>query len=138
MKLKQKLAVALFAATSICGLSSAAFAGEGGAAGAAAFTINAGAVTGVAVAASVGKQDAAAAAFNVPDVTAVGAGGVQNYAYALGSAGVITMTDIAETDATNIAGGADPALGTAQGNLLTVTPEIQIGTTSGNPIVTYP
>ena len=70
-----KIATTTVAAIGVLGFSSAAFAGEGGVAGAAPV------VTGVAVAAAVGKQDAAAA-YNVPDSTLAQTDvGVQNYAY---------------------------------------------------------
>ncbi len=65
MKLKAKIAIALVAATtSVFGLGSGAIAGEGGAAGSAAFTIDGdGDVRGVAVAAAIGKNDASSYAF---------------------------------------------------------------------------
>ena len=46
------------------GFASSALAGEGGIAGSAAFTVDASAITGVAVSAAVGKENASAAAFN--------------------------------------------------------------------------
>lgn len=134
MKLKQKLIVALFAAASVCGLSSAAFAGEGGAAGAAAFTLDdTGAVTGVAVAASIGKTDAAAAAFN--SVGSVGAGEITNFAYALGSAGVITLTSIGDPANAGIA-SSTPNYTDDQVNEFNAALEINLGTVDGSNIVT--
>lgn len=122
----------MFAATaSVLSFSSGAFAGEGGAAGAAAFTIDGTAVTGVAVAASVGKNDASAAAFN--DVTAE-----FNSAFALGSAGAIDMQGIGDPDAATMTGTADPLLETAQANDLTGSATIQLGTSSGEVIATIP
>ncbi|MEO1427628.1 MAG: hypothetical protein AAFS12_06010 [Cyanobacteria bacterium J06632_19] len=132
MKIYQKISISLFAATaSLLSLSSAAFAGEGGAAGAAAFTINGTAVTGVAVAASVGKNDASAAAFNNVNDNF-------NSAFALGSAGAITMEGIGDPNSAGMTGGADPALGTAQANDLTGSATIQLGTASGEVIATIP
>ncbi|BAY86675.1 hypothetical protein NIES267_61860 [Calothrix parasitica NIES-267] len=136
MKFSQKLSISLFAATaSLLSFSSGAFAGEGGAAGAAAFTIDGGNVTGVAVAASVGKQDAGAAAFN--DVT-----GNFNSAFSLGSAGPIDMQGIGDPAAAGMTGAADTDLGTAQANELTGNATIRLGTASGeviaNPGVTTP
>lgn len=134
MKFGKKLSISLFAATaSVLSLSSGAFAGEGGAAGAAAFTIDGTAVTGVAVAASVGKQDAGAAAFNDIDEN-------YNSAFALGSAGVITingMGDVTGTS-TSMAGAADTALADAQGNSFTNAGSINLGTASGETILTTP
>ncbi|MEM9923452.1 MAG: hypothetical protein AAF915_06845 [Cyanobacteria bacterium P01_D01_bin.50] len=132
MKFGQKLFISLFAAaTSLFSLSSTAFAGEGGAAGAAAFTIEAGAVTGVAVAAAVGKNDASAAAFN--DVA-----NDFNSAFALGSAGAIQMTDIGDPTLAAMVGGEDPDLTTAQANDLTGSATIQLGTESEDVLVTIP
>ncbi|MBV6626021.1 MAG: hypothetical protein KI793_24330 [Rivularia sp. (in: Bacteria)] len=133
MKLIQKLSISLFAATaSILSLSSGAFAGEGGAAGAAAFTIDdTGSVTGVAVAASVGKNDASAAAFNNVD-------GNFNSAFALGSAGVIDMQGIGDPDAAAMTGADDPDLSTAQANDLTGSATIQLGSQDGDVIATIP
>ncbi len=105
MKFSQKLSISLFAATaSVLSLSSGAFAGEGGAAGAAAFTIDDGNVNGVAVAASVGKNDASAAAFNNIDENF-------NSAFALGSAGKIDITGMGDPAAASMAGEVDAALG---------------------------
>ncbi|MGB3757377.1 MAG: hypothetical protein WBA07_13535 [Rivularia sp. (in: cyanobacteria)] len=136
MNFCQKLSISLFAATaSVLSLSSGAFAGEGGAAGAAAFTIDGTAVTGVAVAASVGKQDAGAAAFNMIDVNA----NPLNSAFALGSAGVITMENIGAGDGTqSIAGSADADVTTVQGNSFTASGSINLGTQSGETIMTTP
>lgn len=139
MKLSQKLAIALFAATTgVMGLSSGAIAGEGGAAGAAAFTIGGtNNVTGVAVAASVGKNDASAAAYNYSAGT-VGTAAVQNSAYALGSAGFIDIDYMGDPDNAYMMGAVDSALITQQANLLNSTATIQLGTEGGNAIVTIP
>lgn len=133
MKFCQKLSISLFAATaSVLSLSSGAFAGEGGAAGAAAFTITGGAVDGVAVAASVGKIDASAAAFN--DVT-----GKFNSAFALGSDGAIEMVSIGDPDGASMISTADGTnLGTAQVNELSGNATIQLGTGDGDVITTIP
>ena len=136
MKFSKKLSISLFAATtSVLSFSSGAFAGEGGAAGAAAFTINGGNVTGVAVAASVGKQDAGAAAFNTVDLN----GDPLNTAYGLGSAGVINMGNIGANDGTQtMAGTADPDIGANQVNTFTASGSINLGTASGETIMTTP
>ncbi len=64
MKLN-KLAIALVAASAgIFGFSSIASAGEGGAAAAASFSVTGTSVTGAAVGAAVGKQNAGATATN--------------------------------------------------------------------------
>lgn len=136
MKFGKKLSISLFAATaSVLSFASGAFAGEGGAAGAAAFTIDGTAVTGVAVAASVGKQDAGAAAFNTVDLN----GNPLNTAFGLGSAGVINMGNIGANDGTQtMAGTADTALADAQGNSFTASGSINLGTASGETIMTTP
>ncbi|MDY6899554.1 MAG: hypothetical protein SWZ49_15970 [Cyanobacteriota bacterium] len=141
MKFSQKISISLFAATaSLLSFSSGAFAGEGGAAGAAAFTIDGTdptnpVVTGVAVAASVGKQDAGAAAFNMIDAN----DNALNSAFALGSAGVITMDNIGAGDGTqNMAGSADVDVTVAQENSFTNSGSINLGTASGETILTTP
>ncbi|MGB3641803.1 MAG: hypothetical protein WBA39_30135 [Rivularia sp. (in: cyanobacteria)] len=132
MKIYQKLSISLLAATaSVLSLSSGAFAGEGGAAGAAAFTIVDEAVTGVAVAAAVGKNDASAAAFN--DVTLE-----FNSAFALGSAGAIDMQGIGDPDGAGMTGTADTQIGVAQANDLTGSATIQLGSQDGDVIATIP
>ena len=112
-------------------LTPIAFAGEGGAAGAAAFTIQGGEVTGVAVSAAVGKQDAFAGALNDP------AGVAANTAFALGSAGVITVTSVDQTTGfTDVQGSADADLGTDQGNTFgSQAATVLIGNTSGDAVV---
>ena len=133
MKFGKKLSISLFAATaSLISFSSGAFAGEGGAAGAAAFTIDNGNVTGVAVAASVGKNDASAAAFNNPATS-------YNSAFALGSSGKISFTNMgAEDGTTTMDGEVAPALATPQANDLTGNATIQLGTGDGDVITTIP
>ena len=134
MKFSQKLSIALFAATtSVFSLSSGAFAGEGAAAGSAAFTIDNSTatptVTGVAVAASVGKNDASAAAYN---------SGTANSAFALGSAGLITGTNIGDSANASMVGTADADLATDQGNDLTGAATIDLGTVAGDNVITLP
>ena len=129
MKLVQKLSISLFAATaSVISFSSGAFAGEGAAAGSAAFTVDAttGNISGVAVAASVGKNDASASAFN-DSANSV------NSAFALGSANAISITGM--TSATgNMAGSEDTALGD-QINTLGNPANVQLGTVAGDSVV---
>jgi hypothetical protein len=129
MKFNTKLAIALVAATtSVFGLASGAMAGEGGAAGAAAFTIDTnGKVTGVAVASAIGKNDASAYAYN--DVT-----GQTNTAGALGSGGLVTLTNTTPGEFT-IVGHADASLGTAQNNQFAATTTVSLGTAANDPIV---
>jgi hypothetical protein len=130
MKLQSKVLAALVA---LGGLSfaPAAFAGEGGAAGAAAFTINplTGFVDSASVAAGVGKQDAAAAAYNIPG-SLIGIP-YSNAAYAHGSAGTITSTNIGDPFGVSISGNSDPALGTPQANQLSPTTEISVDKKEG-------
>jgi hypothetical protein len=117
MNNKAKLLVALTAtAASIFGAASHALAGQGGAAGAAAFRVNNNAVTGVAVAAAVGKQDAFAGAFN--DIGGGTGGAGLNSAVALGSAGIISTGVLDATDLQSLTGGADDAGRVAQNNEL--------------------
>jgi len=118
MNFKNKLAVALFAVTTgVFGLASGAFAGEGGAAGAASFSTDSlGNVTGGAVSAAVGKNNAAATATNTTSF-----GNTANTASSLGSAGsvnVITSSSPFGGTTTNISGGTDPNLATPQANTL--------------------
>jgi hypothetical protein len=122
---RQSLVVSLVAAASIIGIAPAAFAGEGGLAGAAAFTLDAsGNVNSVAVAAAIGKNDAYANATSIT-LNAFGTPIFFNNAYALGSAGPIDAASVVLPDTVPIVGGlqlgsvggsADPALGTPQAN----------------------
>jgi hypothetical protein len=128
MSFSQKLIIILAAASAgALGLSSAAFAGEGGAAGSAAFTINSGSVTGVAVSAGIGKQDAFAGAFNNSDG--------ENTAFAMGSAGTINVNTLGSMNVGSIGSSNDQDLGTAQANNFAATTSVQIGTTSGDSVV---
>ena len=143
-RLISKITIATATTTvSLLSMSSAVFAGEGGVAGAAAFTIdNTGttpAVTGVAVAAAVGKQDAAAAAYNVPNVGSVTSVGVQNYAYSLGSAGVISIASMGDPLNAEMTGTDDIDLTTPQANTFTSggPGAVQLGTVSGEDLVQF-
>jgi len=132
-----KVSVALAAtAASLVSFTSIARAGEGGVAGAAAFTVNGdGAVTGVAVSAAVGKEDAAAAAFNY-DPTA--SNGVTNSAFAIGTAGVITANSIGDPAGFSIDAIEDSDRAANQVNTFTEGFSIQIGTASGDSVLTAP
>ena len=132
-----KISLATVATTvSVLGFSSAVWAGEGGVAGAAAFTVSNDNVTGVAVAAAVGKQDAAAAAYNAPSGNT---GAIQNYAYSLGSAGVITIGAMGDVTTASIEGSADGSLGNEQGNSFseTIRGSIRLGTADEDVIVDF-
>ncbi|WP_414529173.1 hypothetical protein [Nodularia chucula] len=134
MKFNKKVAIALVAVSaSVFGFSSVASAGEGGAAGAVAATLDTdGLVTEMAAAGAVGKNDAAA--------TATGNFGIVS-ASALGSAGVIQLIsdnvffsfvglDSSETEVFNsvtLEGSADTALGTSQANSIATFTETPIG-----------
>jgi hypothetical protein len=129
MSFSQKLVIILATVSaSALGLTSVAFAGEGGAAGSAAFTIGAeGQVTGVAVAAGIGKQDAFAGAFN----TSAG----NNAAFAMGSAGVISISTLNSTEISSISSQKDESISTAQNNSFTTNTSVQIGTKSSDQVV---
>lgn len=134
MKFNKKVAIALVAVSaSVFGFSSVASAGEGGAAGAVAATLDAdGLVTEMAAAGAVGKNDAAA--------TATGNFGIVS-ASALGSAGVIQLVsdnvffslvglDSSETEVFNsviLEGSADTALDASQANSIATFTETPIG-----------
>ncbi|WP_414565345.1 MULTISPECIES: hypothetical protein [unclassified Anabaena] len=134
MKFNKKVAIALVAVSaSVFGFGSVASAGEGGAAGAVAATLDAdGLVTEMAAAGAVGKNDAAA--------TAAGNGGIVS-ASALGSAGVIELlsdnglysysdSNFSESEVysnVTLTGGADTALGDSQANSIATFTETPIG-----------
>lgn len=127
--LTKTLCALLTTVASISVLSTNAIAGEGGAAGSAAFsTDGAGNVTGVAVSAAVGKQDAFAGAFNDAFME-------ENTAFAQGSAGTITVTGLGSLTVGSITSAADPALATNQANSFTSQTTVQIGTSDGAPVV---
>jgi hypothetical protein len=122
---RQSLLVSLVAVASVIGIAPAAFAGEGGLAGAAAFTLDEnGNVNSVAVAAAIGKNDAYANATSIT-LNILGTPIYFNNAYALGSAGAIDAASVVVPNGVPIVGGLqlgsvnggdDPALGTPQAN----------------------
>ena len=116
---------------SALGLATVARAGEGGVAGSAAFTVDGGNVTGVAVSAAVGKENASAAAFNYE----VGSG-VQNSAWSLGTAGTQDFTAVGDGAGFNVTSTEDSARGITQANTFSADPfSIKLGTTSGDTVV---
>ncbi len=117
------------------GFANVARAGEGGIAGSAAFTVSADKVTGVAVSAAVGKDSAIAHAFNY--ILSSGTSGLQNAAFAIGSAGATTSEGIGSATF-KVTGTADAALGTAQANTISNGYSIQLGTSSGNVVNQVP
>ena len=117
------------------GFATVARAGEGGVAGSAAFTINEGKVTGVAVSAAVGKQSAAAHAFNYD---ATNNSGLQNSAFAIGTAGLLDFTALGSPDGFNLITTADSAIGNEQKNTFTSGYNIQLGTVSSDVLSTAP
>lgn len=126
MNLRTKLLIAAAAVTAgTLGLAPASFAGEGGVAGSAAFTLNAGAVTGVAAASAIGKLDAVAGATHTIATN-------DNVAAALGSAGGITAVTTFTGPFTGI---ADPAAATAQANLFTAGSGVNINAVNGEIFV---
>lgn len=88
-------------------------------------------ITGVTQAAAIGKNNAAAAAFN---------NGIDSFnsAYALGSTGAMTLSNIADATNANIQGGAEPNLGIAQVNGLTGGISVKIGTGIGDTLINLP
>ena len=116
---------------SALGLATVARAGEGGTAGSAAFTVDSGNVTGVAVSAAVGKENASAAAFNYE----VGSG-VQNSAWSLGTAGTQDFTAVGDGAGFNVTSTEDSARGTDMTNSFSADPfSIKLGTKSGDSVV---
>ncbi|NES70857.1 MAG: hypothetical protein F6K24_39430 [Okeania sp. SIO2D1] len=116
------------------GFATVARAGEGGIAGSAAFTVDGGNVTGVAVSAAVGKENASAAAFNYE-----AGNGLQNSAWALGSAGTQDFTTVGATGGFGVEVIEDSDRTAVQGN--TFSPEtvtVQIGTAAGEAVVEAP
>ncbi|MEH2032005.1 MAG: hypothetical protein V7K67_20545 [Nostoc sp.] len=139
MKFNIKIAIAFVAtATSVFGLASGAMAaGAGGAAGAAAFTINSsGGVTGVAVAAAVGKETATAAAFNDPTTTT----GVANSAYAVGTGGTVAFTALGNPLLAGliVTSESSTTLSTPQANVLSDIASVQLGTSSSAVVTSLP
>ena len=118
---------------SALGLTTVARAGEGGIAGSAAFTVNGTDVTGVAVSAAVGKENASAAAFNYDASTA---SGLQNSAWSLGSAGKQDFTDVGDPTGFGVTTTEDTGRGTAQANTFSANAfEVKIGTGTGDTVV---
>ena len=119
---------------SALGLATVARAGEGGTAGSAAFTVDSGGkVTGVAVSAAVGKENASAAAFNYDGTNAAG---LQNSAWALGSAGVQSFTGVGNVAGFSVTNTQDTARNLPQANTFSPDPfEVKIGTNSGDAVV---
>ena len=117
---------------SALGLATVARAGEGGVAGSAAFTVDGGNVTGVAVSAAVGKENASAAAFNYTGVVS----GLQNSAWSLGTAGTQDFTAVGDANGFNVTSTEDSARVTDQANSFSADPfSIKLGTTSGDAVV---
>ena len=98
---------------SALGLATVARAGEGGTAGSAAFTIDGGNVTGVAVSAAVGKENASSAAFNYE-----AGSGVQNSAWSLGTAGTQYFTAMGDAGGFNVNSTEDTVRATDAANSL--------------------
>ncbi|MEG4252844.1 hypothetical protein [Microcoleus sp. Pol10D4] len=119
------------------GFATVARAGEGGIAGSAAFTVNNNAVTGVAVSAAVGKENASAAAFNY---NAAGTGNaLQNSAWALGSAGIQAFTTVGNPTGFDVTPVADADKVNLQNNTFSAgTVTVQLGTATGNAVVKSP
>ena len=116
---------------SALGLATVARAGEGGTAGSAAFTIDGGNVTGVAVSAAVGKENASSAAFNYEADS-----GVQNSAWSLGTAGTQDFTSVGDANGFNATSTEDSARGTDMTNTFSADPfSVKLGTTDGDSLV---
>ena len=117
---------------SALGLATVTRAGEGGTAGSAAFTVDSGGkVTGVAVSAAVGKENASAAAFNYESGS-----GVQNSAWSLGTAGTQDFTAVGDGAGFNVTSTEDSARGTHQVSGFSADPfSIKLGTASGDTVV---
>jgi hypothetical protein len=132
MMIRRLALVTGFVVLNAFGFAAGARAGEGGVAGSAAFTVNTGNVTGVAVSAAVGKENAAAQAFNYD----ASVNGLQNSAFAIGTAGTLNNTLVGDPAGTTVSSAQDTARGTAQGNTITKGYTINIGTASGDALGT--
>jgi hypothetical protein len=118
------------------GFASSVRAGEGGIAGSAAFTMNGGEITGVAVSAAVGKENASAAAFNYDSTET---GGLQNSAWALGTAGTQDFSAIGDPLGFSVTPTADNDRSNAQTNSFSPgSVNVQLGTTGGDSVVEAP
>ena len=138
MKSISQLSIICLSMAGIFGSMPNAFAGEGGAAGAAAFTIQNGSVTGVAVAAAVGKQDAVAGAFNTPSSNSSNSpysyyspSQGANSAFAQGSAGTISIQNLSASSLSQVSSQNDASLGTSQVNNLNATVDINPNSNNG-------
>jgi hypothetical protein len=134
MKLNKKVAIALVAVSaSVFGFGSVASAGEGGAAGAVAATLDAnGLVTGMAAAGAVGKNDAAATAtsnFGIVSAAALGSAGVIELLSDSGSYSFDDGVNVEQEVYNNVTmkGSADTALETSQANSIATFTETPIG-----------
>jgi len=114
---------------SALGLATVARAGEGGTAGSAAFTIDGGNVTGVAVSAAVGKENASSAAFNYE-----AGSGVQNSAWSLGTAGTQDFTAVGDAGGFNVGSTEDTDRAAGAANELDPF-GINLGTSAGDTLV---
>lgn len=114
---------------SALGLATVARAGEGGTAGSAAFTIDGGNVTGVAVSAAVGKENASSAAFNYE-----AGSGVQNSAWSLGTAGTQDFQAVGDANGFNVNSTEDTDRATGAANDLDPF-GINLGTSAGETLV---
>ena len=113
------------------GFATLARAGEGGVAGSAAFTVNGGSVTGVAVSAAVGKENAAAHAFNYDGSNA---NGLQNSAFAIGTAGTLSIQGLGDPAGFTLDTVEDSDRATAQANTFSTGFTIQLGTGTGDVV----
>ncbi|MEG4987523.1 hypothetical protein QUB08_17385 [Microcoleus sp. BR0-C5] len=116
------------------GFATVARAGEGGVAGSAAFTVNDGKVTGVAVSAAVGKENAFAHSFNYNGDNDTG---LQNSAFAIGTGGTLSLNGLGDPAGLNVNTIEDSARDVVQANILGGY-TINLGTTSGDPLGTAP
>jgi hypothetical protein len=110
------------------GLSTVARAGEGGVAGSAAFTVVGDKVTGVAVSAAVGKENAMAHAFNYDSTKSTN--GLQNSAFSLGTAGTLSLNGLGNPAGFTLNTTEDTLRGTPQSNGFLTGYSIQLGTVS--------
>ena len=114
------------------GFATVARAGEGGVAGAAAFTVTADKITGVAVSSAIGKENASAAAFNY-EVTA-SSNQLQNAAWSQGTAGVQVISNVGKVDGFTSTPAEETDPTRAQGNSFTDSFSVKLGTTSGDSV----
>ena len=118
------------------GFATVARAGEGGVAGAAAFTIidNSGTpnVTGVAVSSAIGKDSASAAAVNY--AVAGSANELQNSAWSLGSGGTQTFTTVGAPTGFGVTTAQDTDRANEMTNSFNDSFSVKLGTTTGNSV----